>query len=1106
MVRFLIGRRGAGKSDRVLARMGEGAAQRRQVLIVPEQYSHRAERRLCSAGGNSLSLRAEVLTFTRLANRVFSAAGGLAQPTLDQGGRVLLMYLAVRQMGQGLTVYRHPSQKPTFLAGLLETLDECKSYAVSPQALTRAGEELGGAAGDKLRDLGLILGTYDALCDQLGADPRDKLTRLAQALEDSDWGTDWDFYLDGFTDFTPQQGMVLAPLMERSHSVTFALTCDHLVEDEEGLGIFSPARKTAAYLLDLAHKAGQAVEVETLSRRDGDKVPALWHLERELFSDAPVAWEDPAPVVCLKAQDPRQEVEWAAAEMLRLCREEGWRWRDMALTARSFEEYEELAHSVFARFGIPLFLARTQDILEKPVMALITGALEAVQGGYRYEDMFRYLKTGLSGITDEERDRLENYVLTWDLKGGRWSQEKPWHMHPQGYGQSFTPADEEEVAQLDALRRRVIAPLEKLRRDGGRTGRDRAMALYAFLEDIRLPQTLEGRVESLRERGELNLADEYTQLWDILVGALETCGRLLTDVEMDISEFSKLFALALSQYQVGSIPVALDRVTAGSCTRLGYDSYKAVFLLGCDDKHLPACEGSKGLLTDDDRVALSQLGLTLAPRSVDKLHREMTVAYEAATLPTHRLYLTYPAQLGREEGRAAFLIHRVLALFPQVGLSHVAPEEDPRLAAVETAMELAAAHPPVRAALAQVPQLAPRMERLERALRRERGSLSPAGVAALYGDRAPMSASRLDLYRSCHFSYFMRYALKAQPRQRFDFDAPQYGTFVHAVLEEVLRAWDKSKTDQETRELTRRAMERYLAEDLGGLEDKTPRFAYLFRRLWRTVERVVDNVTQELRRSDFTPIAFELGFGKGKDLPPVELKLDGFTVSLSGFVDRVDGWEHNGKLYLRVVDYKTGRKAFDFTDIFNGIGLQMLLYLFTLKDQGEGYFGQEVVPAGVLYIPAREAIATGSWDMTEAQRQAQVDKALTRQGLLLEDPDVVAAMEDPGGEQNRFLPIRVKKDGSFSSDSLASLERLGKLSAHVDHILTQVAQELKAGTVAADPYWRGGEHNACLWCPYHAACQFEEGVGGDCRRWRGTMSAQEFWETLEDKGGECRGH
>ncbi len=1102
MVRFLIGRGGAGKSGRLFEEMASQVSARPQVLIVPEQHSHRAERRLCAAGGNLLSLGGEVLTFTRLASRVFAQAGGLARPTLDQGGRVLLMYLAVRKMQSALTVYRHPSRKPTFLSGLLDTLDECKSYAVSPDDLAKAGTQLGGGAGDKLRDLGLILNAYDALCDQLGADPRDKLTHLAQALGACDWGVGYDFYLDGFTDFTPQQSLVLQKLMERANSVTFALTCDHLMEDEEGLGVFSPARKTASRLRDLARKAGQRTEVETLQGTGRDKDPALQYLEQNLFADRPAPWEGPAPVVCLKARDPRQEVEWTAAQILRLCREEGYRFRDVAVTARSFEVYAGLVDSIFPRFGIPVFLSRTQDILEKPVLALITGALDAIAGGYRYGDMFRYLKTGLTGIDDDQRDRLENYVLTWDIKGGRWTTPKPWHMHPGGYGQSFDERDEEEVAGLDALRRQIIAPLEKLRRAEGTTGRDRAMALYQFLEDIHLPQTLAQQVEALRRRSELNLADEYTQLWDILVRALESCGRLLAETEMDFAEFAQLFALTLSQYQVGTIPVALDRVTAGGCTRLGYESYKAVFFLGCDDQHVPACDRSPGLLTDDDRLALSALGLTLAPRMTDKLHREMTVAYDAVTLPVKRLFLTYPAQLGGEEGRPSFLVHRLLTLVPGSQLERVG--EDPRLAAPESAMELAAEHAEVRAALAQVPQLAQRVERLETALKRERGSLSPAGVAALYGDRAPMSASRLDLYRSCHFSYFMRYGLRAQPRQRAGFDAPAYGTFVHAVLEEVLGHWDKSMTEEETRSLTHRAMERYLAEDLGGLEDKSPRFAYLFQRLWTTVERVVENVTQELRRGDFTPMAFELGFGKGKDLPPVEVAMDGFTVSLSGFVDRVDGWEHDGKLYLRVVDYKTGVKSFDFTDIFNGIGLQMLLYLFTLAENGRDYFQKEVAPAGVLYVPARDFLVTGSPDMTEAERLAKVDKALTRQGLLLGDAQVVEAMEHTReGEGNRFLPVRLLKDGSFSSENLASLEQLGKLSAHIDKILAQIHAELRSGTVAADPYWRGSDHNACLWCPYHAACQFEEGVGGDRRRWSKTMGAKEFWQALE--GGEDDG-
>lgn len=1101
MVTILIGRAGAGKSQAILERMAAAHRERRQILIVPEQYSHRAERRVCALGGNALSLDAEVLTFTRLATRVFAQAGGLAAPTLDNGGRLLVMYLAVKEVGEGLSVYRRPSRKSAFLSGLLATLDECKSYQAAPEALAKAGGELGGATGDKLRDLGLIFTAYDRLCAQLGADPRDKLTRLAAALRESGWADGMDLYLDGFTDFTPQQALVLSALMERANSVTVALTCDHLLEDEDGLGVFSPARRTAAYLKRLAKEAGRDVSVETAVRTGGEKAPSLVHLEANLFADPPAPWDGPSGVICAVPDDPRREVEWVCARILELVRREGWRFRDIAVTARSLEDYEALIDDSCARFGIPIFLARTQDILEKPVLALITSALAAVSGGYRYEDMFRYLKTGLAGVEDDARDRLENYVLTWDIRGSGWTAGKPWQMHPEGYGLTMDDRAQAEVAALDALRRAVVAPLERLRTAPGTTGRDRAMALYGFLEEIRLPETLERRAEELTRRGELNLAEEYKQLWDILVGALETCAHLLQGVEMDMEEFSKLFALTLSQYQVGTIPVALDRVTVGPCPRLGYESYKAVFFLGCDDAHLPQCTPSPGLLTDDDRTALERLGLTLAPRMEDKLCREMTIAYNACTLPTQRLFVTYPAAKDGEERRASFLIHRLTALFPG---AWTGVGQDPRLAAAGPALELAATSREVRRALEKLPEMAPRLERLMAAGEHRRDALSPEGVNALYGRRVPMSASRLDNYRSCHFSYFMKYGLGAKPRRRAEFGSREYGTFVHAVMEDTLKRWDKSMDGPATRALARTAMERYLREDLGGLEDKSPRFAYLFRRLDRAVERLVENVTEELRHSEFQPMAFELGFGPDRELPAVELETDGVRLSVTGAVDRVDGWEHDGKLYVRVIDYKTGKKVFSLTDIYYGIGLQMLLYLFTLEQKGREYFGKEVVGAGVLYVPTRDLTVAGPRDMDEAARRKEEDKLLRRKGLVLADGTVLTAMAPPE-VMERFLPAKMKADGSLSGEGLASLERLGKLSVHVQRILREVGRELAAGTVTADPYWRSAEENACAHCEYAAACQFEEGRGGDCRRWSRSLKSEEFWDALEKENEEGGG-
>ena len=406
------------------------------------------------------------------------------------------------------------------------------------------------------------------------------------------------------------------------------------------------------------------------------------------------------------------------------------------------------------------------------------------------------------------------------------------------------------------------------------------------------------------------------------------------------------------------------------------------------------------------------------------------------------------------------------------------------------------------------------MDKLERVAGWERGQLTRQTVDQLYGRRVAMSASRMDKYKSCHFSYFMRYGLRAEPRKPAGFTAPEYGTFVHYVLEHVLQddmfrqtrlpGMEPEKLDEDTRgrlrQLTRQAVDHYVAEELGGLEGQSDRFRYLFHRLLRSVQAVVDNVAEELLHSSFRPISFELGFGKGEDLPPVELTVDGVTISVSGFVDRVDGWVHDGRLYLRVVDYKTGRKSFDLTEVWNGLGLQMLLYLFTLEERGESLYGLPVEGAGVLYLPARDAVVRGSRTMSEQAWRKALDRELVRSGLVLDDSAVLEAMEHVSEEGYRFLPLKVSKStGAITGDALASAERLGRLGRHIQRVLGEICGELAQGNIAADPFWRGPEKNACRFCDYAAACHFEEGRGGDRRRWLPSMSAQEFWENMGEE-------
>ena len=447
---------------------------------------------------------------------------------------------------------------------------------------------------------------------------------------------------------------------------------------------------------------------------------------------------------------------------------------------------------------------------------------------------------------------------------------------------------------------------------------------------------------------------------------------------------------------------------------------------------------------------------------------------------------------------------RLGALFPD---APVADGGDPlaRLSAPDAALELAGRDPAVAEVLRRVPGLAGRVERVRAAAHWRRGRLSRPAVDALFGPVVPMSATRLDLCNSCHFSHFLRFGLNARPRQQAAFRATDYGTFVHDVLEHTLRAAREGGVPLDDGEavgrLAQGAADRYEREVLNGLEGETARLRHLFARMKGAAGAVTQSVCAELAVSDFTPAAFELGFGPGKALPPVEVE-QGVRLRLSGYVDRVDEWLHNGKRYLRVVDYKTGKKSFDFADVEDGRGLQMLLYLFALAREGERALGPgEIVPAGVLYVPARTPLVDGERGMTDGEIQRARDKLLRRQGLVLDDPQVLSAMEHGAGGF-RFLPVGAGRSGG---EALVTAEQMDLLDGYITQALRRAAGELAAGNIDADPYWHNGDKNPCRWCDYRAACHFEEGCG-DRRRFRRGVKAAEFWRWLAQQKEENHGH
>ena len=1102
MLRVLIGRAKTGKSNTVLRSIAALGDAGRQVLLVPEHASHLAEVDLCRVCGPTVSRHAEVLSFRRLAERVLSITGGSADVTLDAGGKLLTLQRALTEVSPELTVYRRPSQKPAFLQQLLDLFDELHCYEVTPEQLYEASGAIESATGDKLRDLSLLFGAYEARLHRPGLDARDKMTKLCDHLADSGYAAGKDFFLDGFSYFNAQERRVLEILLRQAKSVTVTLMGEPGSREE----IFTPTLKTLRQLKSLAKDAGCQVEVKTLTSEDPT---ALGHLERHFFGENLPYEGDSSAIRLRQADTVYSEVEQTAADILRLVAAGKCRFRDITVSARNMGDYMATIETVFERYGIPAYLSRRSDILEKPVLSLLTGVLSAMGNGYEYDDMFRWLKTGLAGLTAEECDRLENYVLKWEIHGNMWLRDVDWTENPDGYGAPWTEERQAELSEVNALHRRVQKLLVQLS-DGMKTAQtagEKVESLYTFLERLSLRSALEAQMKTQAEAGRLQTAEETAQLWDILCGVLDQFVEILGDEPMDLETFTRLFRQILTQYSVGTIPVSLDQVSVSEITRNDRHTMKYLFLLGVNDHVIPDAGQSGGILNDDDRDELSQLGVELAPGGMERIGIELQNLYAALAQPTEGVTVSYPVtDVSGAELRPAFVIDRMQSLFPALKLEKEGTEKEYRLTAALPALEAAGTAP--EGALweyfAQDEDYAPRLAAMGRALEFKRGSLSRAAVQALYGQRITMSASRAERLRSCHFAYFMEYGLRAKPRGPAAFDAPQIGTFLHFLLEnvtaEVLRGGGFARVEEEDlHALVRKYIDLYVEQELHNFQEKNARFRYLFSRLRNMAYAVIDQVAEELRHSDFVPIAFEMDFGDGKTMPAVVISEPGAELRLGGKVDRVDGWVKDGKLYLRVVDYKSGKKSFDLGAVRMGLDIQMLLYLFTLQKEGKAYFGKDIEPAGVLYLPARDEVFSTARNITADKLQALREKELRRAGLLLAEPDVLRAMEHEALEEPHFLPLNVRKDGSLSG-SIASAAQLGKLGQHVEQLLHDITCEIRDGNIDADPCCKSEEDTPCRYCDWADACHFCDGKGGDHLRLIQSVKPDEFWKLLEKEG------
>lgn len=1080
MLHLLLGRDWTVNQREVLSRIAQDVHNRKagRILMVPELISHETERALCRTAGDTASRYAEVLSFTRLARRASEQAGSGALECLDNGGRVVAMAAAARQLSSRLKAYASVETKPEFLLELIDAVDEFKRCCISSEDLKRAASETEGGLAQKLEELALLMEVYDGLCSRGKRDPRDQMTWLLEQLEEGSFGQEHVFYIDGFPDFTRQHMAILEHLIQVSPEVTVSLNCDAV---DSHLMAFEKAGGTAGQLLRSAQRLGIPVQIEVLPERQD----ALQSVRSRLYQGSIPAGSAKACLNVFRADTAWAEV-MAAARTVRELVQAGNRYRDITLVCADMPQYEPLVNLIFRRMHIPVYQSGTEEILQKNMIATVLTALDAALSDFDQRNVFRYLRSALSGMDQDTCDLIENYAFLWGIRGSRWTQE--WENHPDGLGEIWTEEAKNRLLALNRARAAFIEPLEQLRRDfrSASSLRDQVLALYRFLETMELEKRLSDLAQELDATGSGREAQILNQLWEILLSALEQMHDVLGQTQWEPEHFARLLRLLLSQYDVGTIPPVLDAVQVGPVTAMRCHSQKHLLVVGAQEGSLPGYSGSAGVLTDQERVALRALGVPLTGGAMEGVQAEFAEIYGVFCGAEESIRVSCSGQ------QPSFVYRRLAELAggetdarPLLGFA----DAD----ATEAAAFLAGWEQEEAASQLGLDEL---YHMVRSRADYDLGTVSPENIRRLYGDSLNLSASQVDRQAECRLSYFLNYGLRARERKEATVDPAEFGTYVHAVLENTAREIQSLGGFhqiglEETLDIAHHYSEEYARERFGQIQSE--RMEYLFRRNLRELDMVVEELWQELSQSEFVPGGFEVAFGAADEdsLPPIAIPNGKMPAILRGFVDRVDVWQSPGSRYYRVVDYKTGKKDFDYCDVFNGVGLQMLLYLFALRGSGAAMLGSRPVPAGVQYFPARVPYVTSDGMPEPEELEKQRRSLWKRKGLLLRDEDVLHAMEP--GEEPKRLSYSVKKDGSMSGD-LADRDQLRLLERYVFRVLGGLVEDIASGCVTPNPYTRGTAHDACRFCPYGTVCH--SGSVADRRNYK-TMTAQRFWEEVE---------
>lgn len=1138
-LQFILGNSGSGKTHYIQNRIIKEADANRDknyLILAPEQFTMQTQRELALMHPGHSIINIDVLSFGRLAYRVFDELGSFCCQVLEETGKSLILRRVAEEKANELTVLKKNMTKMGYIGEVKSLISELSQYNVTPLQISEAIEKLpSGSFSYKLRDIQIMYQGFLDFLEGRFVTAEEVLELLIDVAEESEILRDSVIVLDGFTGFTPIQNLLLQKLLKVAEKIYVAVTIDLRENFWICAGnheLFAMSKKMMLSLQKTADELHVPIEepirIEHGKNSRFHASEALYFLEQNLFRNQKEHFisGEREEIVINSLKNPGAEMDYAARKIEDLVRSQGYRYREIAIVCGELSRYENYAKEVFDKYRIPLFIDRKTTIVYHPFIEFLRAVLETVQYDFTGESVFRYLRSGLSGISREDVDILENYCLAAGVTGF-WKWKERFCYLPKGYG-------EDSLNAVNEIRDRVAGQFTELYaviKKPDITVRERTKALYAFICERGVEERLKRKELEYEAAGDLKNAKEYAQIYRIVMDLFDKTEELLGDEIISFEEYAKILDAGYESAKVGIIPPGYDRVLFGDMERTRLDSVKALFVVGVNDGIIPKSGASDGILSQIEREKLGEMQLELAPTVREKTFIQKFYLYLNLTKPSDCLYLSYARVDGEGKAlRSSYLIRTVLNMYENLSVREI--ESEPlkeRIVTAESAKDLLIEGiesaevwrreertDEIRywASLCRFYQSrkehAKELEKLLSAasLAHKDTPISAAVTKALYGSVLENSVTRLETFASCAFSHFLIYGLHLKERSESGFFAVDFGTVFHDALERFSEGMKKKDynwftvTEDESEALLKEALEESFGANHNLALYENARSGYAKERIYRILRRTVRALLYQVRKGRFTPDSFEVSFSSAEDLKAVNFNLsEEEKMRLQGRIDRIDTHADKDKLYVKIIDYKSGTMSFQLLNVYYGLHLQLVVYMnAALEMMQRRYPDYETVPAGIFYYHVSDPMVEADGEPEEEELQKKIFKKLKLDGMVNEDREVIhmldTSMEEESGAVSDVIPVGCNKDGSLKKTSKTlSAKDFAALSSYVNETILHLGQRMMNGDIGVSPYELAG-HTGCDYCGFRGVCRFDAKIPGFEYRRQQELSREELLKRM----------